>query len=170
MTLHRAQSTYNPGISCHRKSKLCSEGKTLSNVVALKAPGSGKVSNNPNFSISKWISVFWAAASWKGEGWLLHTALLLSLLTSFKCRTCSCHGFFPSLIPKKETGASDQDGEAERKKHSYNKGNPVKSHFKRNSTLGYTYTAFAAVWAERTVFTVWVLGTWLLLRHRNQWD
>ena len=66
---------------------------------------------------------------------------------------------FLCLIPKKETGASDQDGEAKRKKHSYRKRNLVKSHFKRNSILGYTYTVFVAVWAERTVFNVWVLGT-----------
>jgi len=62
--------------------------------------------------------------------------------------------FFLSLIPKKETGASDQEGEVRRKKHSYSKGNSVKSHFKRNSILEYNHMTFAAVWAQKTVLTL----------------
>lgn len=58
---------------------------------------------------------------------------------------------FLSVIQKRKTGASDQNGKAEGKKthkHFYSKGNPVISHFKRSSILGYIYTAFILVWEE----------------------
>lgn len=158
-----ALSTYNSWYFIPLEKQTLFIGETLSNVVTLKAPRSGNVSNNPIFSISKWISVFWAAASWKREGWLLHIALLCSFLSlhHLNARHVLVMAFPLSQIPKKETGASDKDEEAKRKKKkSYSKGNPVKSHFKRNSILGHTYTAFVAVWAARTVFSLWVLGTW----------
>lgn len=88
------------------------------------------------------------------------SALLLSLITSFTCQTCSCHGFFSLRFQRRKLGLLIRMEKQREKNHSYSKGNPVKSHFKRNSILGYTYTAFVAVWAVRTVFSVWVLGTW----------
>lgn len=57
---------------------------------------------------------------------------------------------FLSVIQKRKTGASNQGGKAEGKKHKrfYSKGIPVISHFKRNSILGYIHTVFILVWEE----------------------
>lgn len=94
-----------PGISYHWKSKFCTWGKNSSNAVALKAPRSGNVSNNPYFSLSKRISEQSSCLMERRKLVSSHSsALLLFLIISYKCWTCSCHGFLFFWFQRKKPG------------------------------------------------------------------